>query len=511
MPETDAEVAVLIVGGGPVGLTARALLARWGVPTLLVEKHGELSPFPRSRLINVRSMEIFRGLGVAPAITARAFPREYGRVRFRDTLHARDFATEAMIGIHAPVPESPALGVVTSQDRLEPTLLGAADAPVRFGAELVDLAEEAEAVVAVLADHRRGTRTRLRARYLLAADGANSFVRQRLAIGTSGPGAVGRITTVVFDADLNDWRARQPAGVYFTSHGSLLPLYPEGGWGLLVPTPEDAADADWSDLASRALGTDGGSRAEVLRVQHWVVNAFVAEHLRDGRVLLAGDAAHAIPPAGGLGMNTGVADVHNLCWKLAGVLRGWAGPDLLDTYETERLPVAHRTLRQAVANTRLMFQVQSLRDKQLMAGASAPTEVELPWSEEYFAQLGLVLGVAYGSHASSGDGVDYVPTAEPGHRMPHLWLTPGRSTLDAFGEWFTLLTPDPEGWGQQAATAWPLRVEPLSAEQAELCGLSTHGALLVRPDGHVGARWGHRPPDGSALRDTLAALTGSGR
>ncbi|MFF3497991.1 FAD-dependent monooxygenase [Streptomyces sp. NPDC003247] len=511
MSAADAEVAVLVVGGGPVGLTARALLARWGVPVLLVEKHGELSPFPRSRLVNVRSMEIFRGLGVAPAITARAFPPEYGRVRFRDALHGRDFATEAMIGVRAPVPESPTLGVVTSQDRLEPTLLGAADAPVRFGVELVDLAEEAESVVAVLLDRRRGTRTRVRARHVLAADGANSFVRQRLAIGTTGPGAVGRLTTVVFDADLGHWRARQPAGVYFTTRGSFLPLYPEGGWAWIAPTPEDTAGADWPALVSHALGADAGVRAEVLRVEHWVVNAFVAERLRAGRVLLAGDAAHAIPPAGGLGMNAGVADVHNLCWKLAGVLRGWAGPGLLDTYGTERLPVAHRSLRQAVTHTRLMFQVLSRRREQLLARAAAPAGVGLPWSERYFAQLGLVLGVAYGSDAASDGGVDYVPTAEPGHRMPHFWLAPGRSTLDAFGEWFTLLTPDPPGWEQQAAAAWPLRVEPLSDEHAGLCGLGGRGGLLIRPDGHVGARWDHRPPNGSALRDALAALTGSDR
>ncbi|WCH94462.1 FAD-dependent monooxygenase [Streptomyces moderatus] len=131
MPEADAGAEVLIVGGGPVGLTARALLERWGVRTLLVEKHRELSPFPRSRLINVRTMEIFRQLELAERVTAAAFAPEYGRIRFRDTLHAPDFASAAMIGVNGPVPESPVTGVVTSQDRLEPTLLGAAPADWR--------------------------------------------------------------------------------------------------------------------------------------------------------------------------------------------------------------------------------------------------------------------------------------------------------------------------------------------------------------------------------------------
>ncbi|MFB0629321.1 FAD-dependent monooxygenase [Streptomyces sp. AB3(2024)] len=264
------------------------------------------------------------------------------------------------------------------------------------------------------------------------------------------------------------------------------------------------------------------------------MNAFVAERLRSGRILLAGDAAHAVPVFGGLGMNTGLADVHNLCWKLAGVLRGWAGPGLLDTYEPERLPVAGRTLRRTVANTRRALDVQGRRRERCASGGPAvrPEEVELPWSEGFFAQLGLVLGVAYRSGAVLGgagtapdagdvatrdtdgaDGADthYVPTAEPGHRMPHIWLTRERSTLDAFGPWFTLITADPALWARQSAPSWPLRIEPLRGEHAERCGLAPHGALLVRPDGHIGARWRGRPPAASSLHDALTTITSAPR
>ncbi|MEV7525165.1 FAD-dependent monooxygenase [Streptomyces sp. NPDC091371] len=521
--QVEVEVEVLIVGGGPVGLTARALLERWGVRTLLVEKHRELSPFPRSRLVNARSMEIFRQLGLAAEITACGFAPEFGRIRFRDTLYDGDFASAAMVGINAPIPESPVIGVVTSQDRLEPTLIGAADAQVRFGAELIGLDEEPESVVALLTDHQHGRETRVRARYVLAADGANSTVRQRLGIGTTGPGEMGGFTTVVFDADLGPWCAEQPAGVYFTAHGSLAPLYPEGGWAWFGLTPEDAGRADWSALVSRALGPGADTRAEVLRVQHWVMNAFVAERFRHGRILLAGDAAHAIPIFGGMGMNAGIADVHNLCWKLAGLVHGWSGPSMLETYETERRPVAQLTLRQAVANTQLAVQVLNRRREQRHTdGAATSARVELPWSERYFAQLGLVLGVVYHSDAVLADGstapplsdagsdADYVPTPEPGHRMPHLWLSHDRSSLDAFGEWFTLLTPDPHGWERDSdSLSWPLRIEPLTGEQTDLCGLAPGGALLIRPDGHIGARWRDRPPGDSALRHALATITGS--
>lgn len=471
---------------------------------MLVEKRRELSPFPRSRLVNVRSMEIFRQLGLEAEIAGAAFAPEYGRIRFRDTLLHRDFATAAMVGVNAPIPESPVIGAVTSQDRLEPTLLAAADSELRFGVELIDLTEDDDGIVASLVEH--GEETRIRCRYMLAADGANSTVRQRLGVGTTGPGAMAAVTTVVFDADLSSWCARQPAGVYFTMHGSFLPLYPEGGWAWFAPTPGDVAGADWGQLVSRALGAD--VPVEVLRVQHWEIDAFMADRFRHGRILLAGDAAHAMPIMGGLGMNTGIADVHNLCWKLAGVLRGWAAPSLLESYETERHPIAERTLFQAVANTKLAFQVQNHRRDQHQTGDAPPAELEIPWSDRYFAQLGLVLGVTYNSAAVLAEGgtrdddpgTDYVPTTDPGRRMPHFWLAEDRSTLDAVGEWFTLLTPDPAQW--QLPVRWPLHIEPLPPEHA------ARGTVLVRPDGHVGARWLDRPAD-SALQHALSAITGS--
>ncbi|WP_218021161.1 FAD-dependent monooxygenase [Nocardia crassostreae] len=502
------EVEVLIVGGGPVGLTARILLERWGVRVLLVEKHRELPPFRRSRLVNMRSMEIFRRLGIAAEITRRGFAPEFGRVRFRDTLQDGDYATAAMIGINAPIPESPEIGVVTSQDRLEPILLGAAEAPVRFGVELTELSEDAEGVAAVLTDLDDGVRSRVRARYVLAADGANSTVREQLGIGASGPGAIGRFTTVVFDAELHDWAAAQPAGLYMTTRGTFAPLYPEGGWAWFSRAPEDPASADWAALVSRALGPDIAAKPEVLRVQHWVMNAFVADRFTDGRILLAGDAAHAVPVFGGLGMNAGLSDVHNLCWKLAGVLHGWAAPGLLETYETERLPVAQQTLRQAVANAQLALRVQAERREHRRYDA-AGEEIEPPWANQFSDQRGLLLGVTYSSAAVLPDGDSPAAAAtKPGRRLPHRWLTAERSTLDELGEWFTLLTADPAHWEPGGGVRWPVRIEALPVVHATHWGLGARGALLVRPDDHIAARWLDPHAGDYTLRDALATLTG---
>ncbi|OLZ64942.1 hypothetical protein AV521_33865 [Streptomyces sp. IMTB 2501] len=170
-----------------------------------------------------------------------------------------------------------------------------------------------------------------------------------------------------------------------------------------------------------------------------------------------------------------------------------------------------------MANAQLLHGVQSRRLARLQAGEAVPDQVELPWTDRYFAQLGLVLGVAYRSTAvltttpappqRTVEGTDYVPTPEPGHRLPHRRLGDGRSTLDAVGAWFTLFTPDPAAWARDTAVSVPLRIEPLPAAHTEPYAFGPHGALLVRPDGHIATRRPDGPPTATALAEALSAVT----
>jgi hypothetical protein len=254
---------------------------------------------------------------------------------------------------------------------------------------------------------------------------------------------------------------------------------------------------------------------EILGAVPWVAAAQVAERYRDGRVFLAGDAAHHMPPTGGFGLNTGVQDVHNLTWKLAAVLRGWAGPGLLASYEDERLPYGRAITEQSLANARSLG-----RGEATDAAPAAGTALARP---EFLNELGMIFGASYESDCVIPDGTppppvanpvtDYLPTGRPGARAPHAWIERSGerlSTLDLFGERFVLLAgPSGSAWRDAAATVAGAVGVPLTAftvgadseltdptkEWATLYGIGPDGAVLVRPDGHVGWRSGEAAAD----------------
>ncbi|HXD98173.1 MAG TPA: FAD-dependent monooxygenase [Candidatus Acidoferrum sp.] len=514
------EVDVLIAGGGPVGLTASILLSRLGVTSLLVERHPGTSIHPKARGINTRTMEIFRQCGVESAIRAAGLAPE----RSRFIVWSRSLAGEELER-RVPArsrPEaqqiSPVLRCLCAQDDLEPVLRAHAEslAPgrLRFSTELIDFRQDAEHVGATLRED--GDETTVRARYLVAADGARSRVREALGIAMQGTAGLYRSINVLLRADLTPWVADRPAALYFIEQPGLkatfLTINGVNRWGFLINNlPLNGAADEYSAERCAAIIRQAAGvpdlDVEILGAVPWVAAAQVAERYRDGRVFLAGDAAHHMPPTGGFGMNTGVQDVHNLAWKLHAVLRGWAGPELLASYEDERLPYGRAITEQSLANARSLGRGESLDPAAPAAGMLA--------RPEFLNELGMIFGASYTSSAIVPDGTppvvvanpvtDYVPTARPGARAPHVWLERDGSrlsTLDLFGHGFVLLTGAGAAWREAAeGVAMDLGV-PLAAfavglggdlgdpdkRWAAAYGVGSDGAVLVRPDGHVGWR-----------------------
>ncbi|MDG4782374.1 FAD-dependent monooxygenase [Micromonospora sp. WMMD961] len=508
-------IPVLVVGGGPVGLSLAGRLGQLGVPAVLVEQHPDTAAFPKGRALSIRSMEIFRSWGLEKEITAAGLPREHLAFYSGRTL-TDPCGTRIVTGpaSRPPVP-SPTYTLLCSQDRLEPLLLAHAQrlqpGRIRFGTELVDLTVDRDGVTVELS--AGGHHERLRARYLVAADGARSGIRGRLGIAMAGPSGVSRNLNILFDADLGQQIADRPCAVYTITqpglHGAFLAVDNQHRWLFNLVADGDEVDLDRLDdadcvgLVRTAAGLPDLTVTVVGR-QVWHAAAQVAERFRHGPVFLAGDAAHVTTPYGGFGMNCGIADADNLAWKLAAVHHGWAAPELLDTYEPERRPVALASA--AESHRRLVDTIDAQRTGAPPRGR--PSE-------------GLVLGYHYASAAVITDGAppppgdpvaDYVPTGRPGHRLPHIWLDEEqtRSTLDLVtGDGLTLLAGPAAAWVpiavEQARLAeFPLTVHALDdalpqstlAAFLDRCGLRDDGGLLLRPDGHIGWRTPGTPRNG---------------
>jgi hypothetical protein len=377
----------------------------------------------------------------------------------------------------------------------------------------------------------------VRARYLIAADGSRSAIRDRLGIEVVGPPPLGHMVSVMFDADLSALPAERRVALSFVRSDppcAVEAVDNKRRW--MIQTGYDphkgGSAADFTEevcvAAVRSAVGIPDLPVSVVGVMPWLQQAVVATRFGDGPVFLAGDAAHATTPQGGFGMNCGIQDAHNLAWKLAAVLTGTAGEELLATYDAERRPIASRTVDESLTNALITFR--------MMAG-----DLNMAQAIEHQAgrrsSEGLILGFCYDSDAVVPDGTPapviedtyrtYVPTARPGHRAPHTWLVtqngaghPGKlSTLDLVGPSFTLMTPAGSGWPQPAKeAAHRLGVTldvveisrdfstPLaSATWADEYGVGDTGAVLIRPDGHVG--W--RSPGGAASQEALAEALGS--
>lgn len=497
------EVPVLVVGAGPTGLSASLLLSRHGVESLTVERHPGTSIYPRATGINARTMEIFRSLGVEAEVRSAAFTA-VRRIATSEVLVDGD-APSTPVPVDSTAPLSPSGWTSCSQYELEPILARAAASRsatrLQFGTELVEFEQTGRGITAQIVDRATDRMTEVRCRFLIAADGARSRVRDRVGIETRGPGALMEFLSIHFRAPLRQVLGHEPDFLHFVANGPGLfaPTDNSSRWMFAVPgrelTPTQAIE-----LVRAGSGVPN-LEVEILGMVPWTMQADWAESWRSGDVFLAGDAAHRMTPAGGHGLNTGVQDVHNLCWKIAAVVQGWAGPGLLDTYQAERLPVAQFNATRSVA---------------LIGGD--------PHANDR-SDAGIDLGFVYESSAVIPDG-NPVTTARPGTRAPHMWMGSEMfrtSTLDLFGPRFTLLAGSQDGaWCRAAETIGRDLEIPMAQRKMfgdrwhSLYGVGETGAVLVRPDGHVAWRRAAAAADhaaelGTAVSAILATIPRAGR
>jgi putative polyketide hydroxylase len=510
MPSHDSEsTPVLVVGGSLVGLSAAMFLAGHGVPVTLVEKHATSSSHPRAIGYTTRTLELFRAAEIElPSTTQGHGPPRRARV---ESLAGTWFDEYPWTANHAkPRYEySPERATAIAQDRLEPILRARAvalGADLRLNTEMTDFTQDDDGVSVAL-QPRDGSGYRLRARYVIAADGARSPTRDSLSISRSGYGLLSVQRSILFRAPIDHYLERGIVQfeIEQPSLTAFLTTYSDGRWVLMLSDDVDRDPDQQRAVVRQAVGIPD-LPVELLTSGRWELAALIADRFRADRVFLAGDAAHQLPPnRGGYGANTGIEDAHNLAWKLAAVLRGEAAPALLDTYDAERRPIAW------------------LRHEQMFARADYKAHLEGPASDvEVIDDIAMELGQLYRSSAVLGAS-DALPPAQrpdqwagqPGTRAPHLALRGAdgqpASTLDLFQHGWVLLTQD-DGWaGATESLGVGVALVRLDASDVlapmrfdEVYGIRPGGASLVRPDGYIAARWTEMPADPAA--ELTAAL-----
>lgn len=574
----DVETEVLVVGAGLAGATAAVLLARHGIRTMMISRGHWVADSPRAHIVNQRTMEVMRAIGLEAACYQQATPGELmANHVMMNAVAGREFGRLWTWGNHPArqgeyAAASPGKGCDLPQDRYEPILVGEANrlgVTTRYGMKFVGLEQDADGVTSTVEDLVTGGTVRIRAQYVIGADGGQSPVAQAVGLPLEGTSGLAPALNVLFTADLSRYLAHRPGSIFWImqpdregklGNAMLRMVKPWYEWVVgFVHLGESVTELSTEQVTQqvRDIIRDDSIEVRVHGVYPWRINHVIARRYHEGRVFCAGDAVHRHPPMNGLGGNTCIQDSFNLAWKIAAVLRWGAGPQLLESYTAERQPVGQQVVDRAIASWRQNPEVIA----SLGIDQSADPATRLRQFEELFADTdagearreafekakrskdysyhahGVEMNQVYTSSAVIDDGsgpvvyqrdpeLHYQASSHPGARLPHCWVGyRGRtlSTLDlTTPERFTLIARTRgAAWLDAAATVAaqtkvPLtalrigpgrEVEDLYGEWASLSEVEETGCLLVRPDQHIAWRVRSMPDDPTAaLGNALRAV-----
>lgn len=526
------QTQVVIVGAGPVGLTLAIDLGQRGVRCLLLERNPTTAPYPKMDRSNARTMEIFRRLGCAEEVRAVGYPPEASM----DVFVVTRLCDPPLVRLHYPSVAERRAEIaacqdgtqpveayqLVSQNALEPVLKRVAErtpnVTVRYGCEVTGLAQD-DAGVTVKTRSLDGGSGQVRCAYLAGCDGGVSLVRKTLGIPLSGQGGLKELRQVAFWSE--QLYENIPIGKgrhYNFADMNESVIVVQGDRKEFTLHSNLPADTDFEAELRALIGFDVDLK--ILDVRTWKFHLLLADRYRQGRVFLAGDAAHLVIPTGGLGMNTGVGDAIDLSWKLAGTFQGWGGPGLLDSYETERRAIGARNVEAARwaaaavpiwrAHVRPQVRDATAEGEAVRKAIAESASVnqrrmhEMRGVEFGYSYAGSCLIATEPDDPRAWDTCLYEPSARPGVRLPHMWLSDGRAIQDVLGRGYTLLNL---GGSADAAVLTPAFAElgaPLEVVNLDEPALrNIYGAplLLLRPDLHVVWR-GDAPPRGLAAMAT---------
>jgi 2-polyprenyl-6-methoxyphenol hydroxylase-like FAD-dependent oxidoreductase len=530
---TTIETPVLIAGGGPVGLTLALDLGDRGVRCTLIERKDEPAFFPKMERCNARSLEIFRRMGIVDRVREAGYPSHYPM----DVYHITNMMDPVLACVHYPsVDEARAEAAsrndgvmplepyqLISQYTLEPLLKKICEEhpliDVRFGHELIGFEQDVGGVSS-RARTSDGRELTFRSSYLAGCDGGTSTVRKGLGITLEGQGNIREQVQALYRCDrLYDFVPIGHGRHYKVSDPYKSQVVCQDSCRHFAINAEHCTEDDMPRIFAEMVGTP--VEFETIYTGRWKHNLLCATRYLDGRVMIAGDAAHLVIPTAGLGLNTGIGDAIDLSWKLAALLAGWGGPELLQSYEDERLQIGRRNVRASGNATaarrgrRESHYVPWIREDSERGREARALVGELALLEA--GKTTVIAGIERGYRYTSSpliwpepgegpdpDNIEYVPTSWPGFRLPHVWCKDGSALLDRLGPWYTVLRfgerVDTHGVERALADARvPYAVLSLAADEPAREIYEGFDAFLVRPDLHVSWRGTRTPDDPQAI------------